>query len=59
MARRSSARGSDDEVCVVVLRGKVSVSAQGTAWREIGKRESVFADEAPYAVYVPAGEPSP
>jgi len=46
----------DDEVCVVVLRGKVSVSAQGQTWREIGKRESVFADEAPYAVYVPAGE---
>lgn len=48
--------GNDDEVCLVVLRGKVSVAAGAQAWREIGSRESVFADEAPYAVYVPAGQ---
>jgi len=46
----------DNEVCVVVLRGIVTVGAQGQSWREIGNRASVFADEAPYAVYVPAGE---
>lgn len=45
-----------NEICVVVLRGIVSVSAQGNAWRDIGHRRSVFDDEAPYAVYVPAGE---
>jgi len=45
-----------NEICVVVLRGNVTVSAQGQVWRDIGKRASVFADEAPYAVYVPAGE---
>ena len=44
------------EVCVVVLRGIVTVAAQGQTWRDIGHRTSVFADEAPYAVYVPAGE---
>ena len=48
--------GSDDEVCVVVLRGTVTVTAAEQRWRTIGKREGVFADEAPYAVYVPAGE---
>lgn len=48
--------GNDDEVCVVVLRGKVTVGAAGQTWREIGKRESVFAEESPYAIYVPAGE---
>ena len=45
-----------DEVCIVVLRGTVSVSAQGQSWREIGQRTSVFEDAAPYAVYVPAQE---
>jgi 5-deoxy-glucuronate isomerase len=44
------------EVCVVVLRGIVTIGAQAQTWREIGRRASVFADEAPYAVYVPAGE---
>jgi len=45
-----------NEVCVVVLRGIVSIGAQGQSWRDIGHRTSVFADEAPYAVYVPARE---
>ena len=45
-----------NEACVVVLRGLVTVAAQGQTWREIGGRASVFADEAPYAVYVPARE---
>jgi 5-deoxy-glucuronate isomerase len=44
------------EVCLVVLRGIVSVSAQGIMWREIGQRASVFDDLAPYAIYVPPGE---
>jgi 5-deoxy-glucuronate isomerase len=45
-----------NEVCVVVLRGIVTVAAQGCAWQEIGQRRSVFDDAAPYAAYVPAGE---
>src|SRR5213595_2511844 len=45
-----------NEVCVVVLRGVVTVATRENTWREIGHRTSVFADEAPYAVYVPAGE---
>ena len=45
-----------NEVCVVVLRGVVTVAAQGRAWQEIGQRRSVFDDAAPYAAYVPAGE---
>jgi len=44
------------EFCFVVLRGIVTIAAQGQTWREIGSRASVFADEAPYAVYVPASE---
>jgi 5-deoxy-glucuronate isomerase len=51
----SLATGSN-EVCVVVLAGTVSVATQGQTWRDIGARRSVFADEAPYAVYVPFGE---
>ena len=45
-----------NEMCVVVLRGVVTVEAQGTTWRDIGHRRSVFDDEAPYAVYVPMNE---
>ncbi len=45
-----------NEVCVVVLGGVVSVSTQGHAWSEIGRRANVFDDDAPYAVYAPAHE---
>ncbi|HTP97813.1 MAG TPA: 5-deoxy-glucuronate isomerase [Casimicrobiaceae bacterium] len=45
-----------NEICMVVLRGIATVAARGDTWREIGHRTSVFADEAPYAVYAPAGE---
>jgi 5-deoxy-glucuronate isomerase len=44
-----------NEVCVVVLRGRVSVTAGNDVWRDIGARESVFEDRAPYAVYAPPG----
>ena len=48
------------ELCVVVLRGVVSVRTDGPLgqgdWREIGARSSVFDDLAPYAVYVPGGQ---
>ena len=46
---------SDDanELCAVILTGKVSAKTGALEWEEIGGRESVFEDAAPYAVYVP------
>ncbi|SFI10117.1 5-deoxyglucuronate isomerase [Collimonas sp. OK307] len=41
------------EVCIVVLRGVVSVQAGDHTWKEIGERQSVFDQSSPYAVYVP------
>jgi len=43
------------EICIVVLGGKVSVTQGTNAWREIGARNDVFDDRAPYAVYLPDG----
>ncbi len=39
------------EACIVVLSGRVTVSAAGQVWADIGGRASVFDDAAPYAVY--------
>jgi 5-deoxy-glucuronate isomerase len=44
------------EACIVVLSGKVTIEAGGQTWRDIGDRDSVFDDRAPYAVYLPPGE---
>ncbi|WP_086140629.1 MULTISPECIES: 5-deoxy-glucuronate isomerase [unclassified Janthinobacterium] len=41
------------ELCLVVLTGTVTVRAGEHEWRAIGKRQSVFEDVSPYAVYVP------
>jgi 5-deoxy-glucuronate isomerase len=46
----------DDELCVVVLGGTVTVTWRDQGWREIGERADVFEDRAPYAVYLPAGD---
>ncbi|MET0733948.1 MAG: 5-deoxy-glucuronate isomerase [Casimicrobiaceae bacterium] len=43
------------EICIVVLGGKVTVAQGNSTWREIGARADVFADQAPYAVYLPDG----
>ncbi len=43
------------EVCVVVLSGRVTVKACGAEFRDLGDRDSVFDDRAPYAVYAPDG----
>ena len=43
------------ELCIVVLGGKVTVAQGRDAWSEIGARADVFADQAPYAVYLPRG----
>jgi len=42
-----------NELCAVILTGKVSAKTGALEWKEIGGRESVFEDAAPYAVYVP------
>lgn len=44
------------EHCIVVLSGTVTVRAAGQSWRDIGGRQSVFEDRAPYALYLPDGE---
>ncbi len=41
------------ELCIVVLTGTVTVQAGEQRWEAIGKRQSVFDDVSPYAVYVP------
>ncbi|QRX82981.1 5-deoxy-glucuronate isomerase [Glaciimonas sp. PAMC28666] len=41
------------EMCIVILRGIVSVEVGKTVWSEIGKRDSVFERVSPYSVYVP------
>jgi 5-deoxy-glucuronate isomerase len=46
----------DDELCIIVLGGTVSVTQRdGAQWSEIGQRRDVFDDAAPYAVYLPGG----
>ena len=46
----------NDELCIVVLSGTVTVRTNDQTWREIGSRSSVFEDRAPYAVYLPRAE---
>lgn len=43
----------ENEVCLVVLSGKVSVATEQATFTNIGKRMSVFEKIPPYAVYVP------
>jgi 5-deoxy-glucuronate isomerase len=46
------------ESCIVVLTGSVDIEAgdaDSTRWSDIGSRDSVFEDAAPYAVYIPPG----
>src|SRR6185437_14596758 len=46
----------DDELCIIVLAGTVSVTQRdGAQWSEVGERRDVFDDAAPYAVYLPDG----
>jgi 5-deoxy-glucuronate isomerase len=52
---RMTLPADDRERCLVVLAGIATVEVPGHVWREIGGRMSVFADAAPYAVYVPNG----
>ncbi|MFT0533035.1 5-deoxy-glucuronate isomerase [Castellaniella hirudinis] len=43
------------ELCVVVLRGQIDLRIEGRMYSALGTRDSVFEDQAPAAVYVPAG----
>ena len=47
---------ADDECCVVVLSGIVTVKSHGETWREIGERNSVFEERSPFAVYLPRSD---
>lgn len=42
-----------NEVCIVLLGGRVSVQTEDQHYENIGDRDDVFEDKAPYAVYVP------
>ena len=50
------AADANDEVCIIVLSGKVSVSANGQSWCDIGERISVFEERSPYAIYLPRAD---
>ncbi len=41
------------EVCIGVLTGTVTIEVAEQRWESIGTRQSVFDDEAPYALYLP------
>jgi len=43
-----------EEVCLVPLSGRCTVSTENDEWPDVGGRESVF-DGAPHAVYLPPG----
>lgn len=45
----------DRESCIVVLSGAVDIDVDGARYSNLGSRDSVFEDAAPYALYVPPG----
>ena len=47
----------DQELCVVVLTGRVDVTVAAQTFAGLGTRDSVFDPVAPAAVYVPPGQP--
>ncbi|MBL8338819.1 MAG: 5-deoxy-glucuronate isomerase [Rhodoferax sp.] len=47
----------DQELCVVVLTGRVDVTVAAQTFAALGTRDSVFDPVAPAAVYVPPGQP--
>lgn len=42
-----------NEVCMVIVGGKASVSSNQEHWPELGERSGPFDNQAPYAVYLP------
>jgi 5-deoxy-glucuronate isomerase len=55
LAANERLEGRDDgrECCLVVLTGRVDVTAGALTARDIGARNNVFDEHSPYAVYVP------
>ncbi|MGZ0785518.1 5-deoxy-glucuronate isomerase [Pseudomonas saponiphila] len=49
----------DQELCLVLLSGRIDVQGQAPQgalqWSNLGDRQSVFEDKAPFAVYLPPG----
>ena len=43
------------EACLVILSGTADISVDGTDFHDVGGRSTVFDDEAPGAVFAPAG----
>jgi len=43
------------ECCLVILSGQVSVRIGAQYWPRLGDRQSVFDDQAPFALYAPPG----
>ena len=41
------------EICIVILTGTITVEAGDETFSELGRRESVFDELSPFAVYVP------
>jgi 5-deoxy-glucuronate isomerase len=48
---------SSRECCLIVLAGIVSVEAGDLIWEKLGRRQCVFENIAPYAIYLPPGFP--
>jgi 5-deoxy-glucuronate isomerase len=46
---------AEREIVIVVLSGSAAIAVDGRSFGTVGGRNSVFADAAPGAVYVPAG----
>ncbi|MEW5323516.1 5-deoxy-glucuronate isomerase [Geobacillus thermoleovorans] len=47
---------TDQEACLVLLKGKANISTKLERWKQIGLRMDVFEKVPPYSVYVPAND---
>lgn len=47
---------SDREVCIVIVSGYIDLLLNEQLYENLGNRETPFVEEAPYAVYVTAGD---
>lgn len=50
-----SSQSGDNEICLVTVTGTANIIVDGKIFEAVGKRETVFADEAPGAVYLSSG----
>lgn len=44
---------NDQEVCIVILSGKLHISTKLEKWEHVGQRMDVFEKTPPYSIYVP------